>query len=209
MTKAEPGAQPAWVQPFLQALGAGHSVVDSARAAGIERSTPYQRRRMNAQFARDWKDARGAPDRPAQPEQTRRTPHWRKNFLEVLAETSNVTAAAASANVPTRTAYKLRREDSEFAAKWLAALLEGYEHLEMEVLGYLRNPEPGRKMDVASALRLLAAHRETVARERALQEEEDEQAVLDSIDAFIDEMRERRAANAALLAEAEFEDGAQ
>ena len=64
-------------------------------------------------------------------------------------------------------------------------------------------------MDVAGALRLLAAHRETVERRRALSEEEDEQAVLDSIDRFIDEMRERRAANTAILSAAESADGAQ
>jgi hypothetical protein len=56
-------------------------------------------------------------------------------------------------------------------------------------------------MDVASALRLLAAHRATVERQRALTAEEDEQALLDSIDQFIDDMRERRAANDAILAE--------
>jgi hypothetical protein len=58
-------------------------------------------------------------------------------------------------------------------------------------------------MDVAASLRLLAAHRETVERRRSLTEDEDEQEVLDSIDRFIDEMRERRAANEAILTETE------
>jgi hypothetical protein len=40
-----------------------------------------------------------------------------------------------------------------------------------------------------------------VARERAFrEEEEDEQAVFDRIDTFIDDMRNRRAANALILA---------
>ena len=126
---------------------------------------------------------------------------WPDRFLEALAETSNVTAAAWRARVVPGKAYALRREDPGFAARWLAALTEGYQHLEMEVLGYLRDPEPKHKMDVASALRLLAAHRETVARERAFrEEEEDEQAVFDRIDTFIDDMRNRRAANALILA---------
>ena len=125
--------------------------------------------------------------------------NWRHIFLKELAETSNVAGSAARAGVAPELAYRIRRTNPDFAAQWRASLLEGYEHLEMEVLGYLRNPEPGRKMDVASALRLLAAHRETVARERAFNEDEDEQAVLESIDAFIEDMRQRRAANAAIL----------
>ena len=79
----------------------------------------------------------------------------------------------------------------------------------MELLGYLRAPQPGRKMDVAAALRLLGAHRETVERRRALAEDEDEQAVLDSIDAFLEDMRQRRLANEAILIEAESGDGAE
>ena len=127
--------------------------------------------------------------------------HWRGYFLQALAETSNVTAAAARAGVSPARAYKLRRESADFAAQWRAALQEGYDHLEIEVLGFLRNPDPARKVDVTAAIRLLAAHREAVARERALADNRDERAVLDSIDAMIDEMRERAAANAALMAE--------
>jgi hypothetical protein len=58
-------------------------------------------------------------------------------------------------------------------------------------------------MDVASALRLLAAHRATVERLRALTAEDDEQATLDSIDQFFEDMRQRRLANNAILLEAE------
>ena len=90
--------------------------------------------------------------------------HWRTYFLQKLAETSNVTASAAHAGVATSRAYKTRREDAKFAAAWRAALFEGYQHLEMEVLGYLRAAEPDRKFDVANALRLLAAHQATIAK---------------------------------------------
>ena len=121
--------------------------------------------------------------------------HWRTYFLQKLAETSNVTASAAQAGVATSRAYKTRREDAKFAAAWRAALFEGYQHLEMEVLGFLRAAEPDRKFDVANALRLLAAHRATITALRLDPEEEDEQAVFDSIDAMIDEMRERSLAN--------------
>jgi len=134
--------------------------------------------------------------------------HWRGLFLDKLAETSNVTASAKAAGVSPSRAYKIRRVEPEFNAQWRAALVEGYEHLELEVLGYLRAADPARKMDVAGALKLLALHAQTVARERALREDDDEQAVLDSIDAFIEDMRQRRAANAAILSEDVTSDGA-
>ncbi len=133
--------------------------------------------------------------------------HWRNYFLTALMETSNVTASAARAGVSASRAYKVRREESDFAAQWRAALREGYENLEMELLGYLRNPDPQHKMDVANAIRLLARHREFAAHERALEDNRSEQEVLDSIDTMIDEMRQRAATNAALLAEADTEDG--
>jgi hypothetical protein len=195
---------PAWVPAFLATLAETRTVKLAVEAAGITHGSAYFRRRTNRQFAAAWEAALLSGAAAAEMAEISDPPPprnagWRKNFLEALAESSNVKAAAARANVPARTVYKLRREDADFAAKWLAALLEGYEHLEMEVLGYLRDPAPTRKMDVASALRLLAAHRETVARERAFKEDEDEQAVLDSIDAFIEDMRQRRAANTAIL----------
>lgn len=126
--------------------------------------------------------------------------HWRTYFLAALVETSNVKASAEHAGISPSRAYKVRSEDLAFAAQWHAAMLEGYEHLEMETLAYLRSGDPTRKMDVAAAIRLLLHHAETVARQRALQDNRSEQDVLDSINAMIDEMRERAATNAALLA---------
>lgn len=117
--------------------------------------------------------------------------HWRTYFLQHLAITSNVKASALEAGVSVSRVYKARREDTEFAVQWRAALYEGYEHLEMEVLAFLRGTAPDHKMDVANAVRLLAAHRDMIARMRAMDEDGDEQAVLDSIDAMIDAMRKR------------------
>jgi len=200
----------AWEPAFLAALATGDSVRAAAKAAAITSSTAYWLRNRNARFAGEWEQALGAD--AATTAVSTGGPgnnHWRKSFLEALAETSNVTAAAARANVPVRTVYKLRREEPEFAARWLGALNEGYDNLEMELLGFLRDAQPQRKMDVAAALRLLAAHRDTVERRRALAEEDDEQAVLESIDRFIDEMRVRRAANNAILIETGGSDGAE
>ena len=127
--------------------------------------------------------------------------HWRIYFLAALAETSNVSEACKISGASPSRAYKVRREDPVFARAWRDALYEGYENLELEVLHRLRTGEADRKYDNASAIRLLAAHRQTIAEERARRDNRDEQAVLDSIDAMIDEMRERAAANAALLAD--------
>lgn len=117
--------------------------------------------------------------------------HWRTYFLQTLAATSNVSAAAQKAGVSVSRAYKARREHPDFAGQWRAALLEGYEHLEMEVLGYLRDPNPERKMDVANALRLLTAHKETIASERAVRTNVSAAEIRDSIDRKVEEIRLR------------------
>lgn len=114
---------------------------------------------------------------------------WRTAFLEQLTHTSNVRAAAAHANVPITTVYALKQRDPAFAVKWRKALFEGYEQLEVEVLACLRGNLPDRKIDIAHAIRQLAAHRKTVAEMRCVEEVEDEEAVIASIDALIDRMR--------------------
>lgn len=209
MTEQIPG--PAWVPTFLAALKTTGKPGLAIKACGASTTSVYTQRRTNLRFAEAWDAAR--PPKPARaPEASEartRSVGWRTAFLEALAETSNVTTSAIRANVPLRTVYKVRRADAAFAADWQLALHEGYDMLEMELLGYLRDPQPQRKMDVTAALRLLAAHRETVERRRALDDEEDEQGLLESIDRFIDDMRERRAAHAAILSEAEIDDGAQ
>lgn len=129
--------------------------------------------------------------------------HWRGLFLDTLAETSNVRQAARAAGVNPSRAYKVRRREPDFARQWYEALLEGYEHLELETLHRLRmgvgKDEP--KFDIANALRLLVLHKETVARERARREARDEQAILASINAKIELMRARERQAAQLLAE--------
>ena len=180
-----------WQEEFLAALRRGEGPIATARRLGINRSTPHAWRKRHPAFARQWDAAVADGGKAVRRRVAAPAASWQQAFLAALAETSNVSAAASRAGIQPGKAYALRREDRAFAGRWLAALLEGYEHLEMEVLGYLRDPDPARRMDVANALRLLAAHRDTVARGRATRDEEDEQAVLDSIDALIDEMRQR------------------
>ena len=125
----------------------------------------------------------------------RNNTRWREVFLEKLAETSNVTASAEWANVTTAQVYASRRGEPEFARKWMAALCEGYDNLELEILRRLRTgdskDEDGNKFDFGAALRVLAAHRESAARERAIRDNEDADAIIAEIDAQIDRMRER------------------
>ncbi|HTN14217.1 MAG TPA: hypothetical protein VL094_05370 [Sphingomonadaceae bacterium] len=128
--------------------------------------------------------------------------HWRSLFLESLAETSNVSAAARVAGIDPSRAYKVRRAEPDFRAQWSAALLEGYEHLEMETLHRLRmgTGKDDPKFDTANALRLLALHHEAVVRQRSLREEEDEDAILASLDAKIAAMAAREEEAMRLLA---------
>ena len=48
--------------------------------------------------------------------------HWRSLFLDYLAESSNVKQSAAKAGINPSRAYKVRREEPEFARQWLASL---------------------------------------------------------------------------------------
>ena len=131
---------------------------------------------------------------------------WSRKFLAELAATSNVTAAARKAGIHTAQAYEARRTRPEFNRAWQQALCEGYDHLEMELLARLRGgevkPAAGAKrgvraFDNANAFRLLAAHRETAARYRAIRSNQDGEAIVQSINAKLEAMRQRRLAAAA------------
>lgn len=125
---------------------------------------------------------------------------WSRLFLAELANTSNVSAAARAARITTAKAYEARRTNPDFNRKWLIALCEGYDNLEMDLLHRLRTgevkPAPGakrgvRSFDNATALRLLAAHRESAARQRAIRSKEDADAIIVSINAKLERMRQR------------------
>ncbi len=141
--------------------------------------------------------------------------NWRDTFIAALGETSHVAAAARTAQISLSCVYRTRREDPEFRRRWFAALCEGYDNLEMDLLCWLRSgkvadtqaadpeklPEiPARKFDAATALRVLIAHRESVVKERGRQSLEDESAIIASIDAKIDAMRAREKAARRVLA---------
>lgn len=121
------------------------------------------------------------------------TRHWRERFLDLLAETSNVSKAARECGINPSRAYKVRREEPAFARKWQRALVEGYEHLELELLARLRAGEEkdGPKHDNASALRLLALHRDAMAQEHARRRNTDAATARAIIDAKLEELRQR------------------
>ena len=121
--------------------------------------------------------------------------HWRARFIDNLAATSNVTLSAEAAGISTARAYKLRRADPDFARQWVAALAEGYLHLEMEVVRRLRDGDlkagDGDKFDFANAIRLLAAHRAGAAGGQSQIRNVSAAEVRASIDRKIEDIRRR------------------
>lgn len=136
---------------------------------------------------------------------TPRSNAWRKPFLLGLAQTSNVAASARKAGIDVSTVYKTRHSDAGFAHAWFAALCEGYDNLELELLRRLREGELDsgtkgavrRKFDNGNAFRLLAAHRATVQRQRGRNDYEYEDQLLASINAKLEKMRQRTLARSA------------
>lgn len=92
-------------------------------------------------------------------------------FLEALAETSNVAASARAAGVTGNAMYRERRRNAAFAARWHAALCEGFARLEAELLSEALVAPSGNVKDATLksraqkyrlGLALLAAHRAAV-----------------------------------------------
>ncbi|MEZ5693213.1 MAG: hypothetical protein R3D99_05120 [Altererythrobacter sp.] len=180
----------AWEAAFLKSFGQLRNFTRAAERAGISPNTVKKYRKRHAAFEAECQRLKssGPPARPAP------TPgQWKKKFLAGLAETSNVSASAESAGIPAREAYQARRSDEAFARKWHAALVEGYEHLEMELLSRLRAGEAkdGPKFDNGAALRLLALHRDTMAQEHAQRRNMDAARARQIIDAKLEELRQK------------------
>jgi len=197
-----------WVAPFLAELAASGIMRRACRAAKVDTGSVYPHRKRNPLFAAAWEESlrqarsvaeKGEGHAGEPPEKRRQKPrakprkkinaNWPPMFLGALADSSCVRTAAATAGIEPGRAHRRRRDNPKFAAEWRAALAEGYDHLEMEMLAALRGQDGARKMDLPNAVRLLTAHRKTMAEIRAAQEPDDEQAVLASIDEMIDRMR--------------------
>lgn len=58
--------------------------------------------------------------------------HWVGPFLEQLSQSCNVSASARAVGITSSSAYKLRKEDGDFAAAWDQALEDASDDLEAE-----------------------------------------------------------------------------
>ncbi len=108
------------------------------------------------------------------------TARRRRTFMEELAGTCNVTAAAAAAGISTTIVYRLRLRSAEFRAEWARALREGYARLEIMLLeramnGTVKTVErAGGVIDRtheypnAIALQLLRMHKDSAAEAEAV-----------------------------------------
>lgn len=212
MTEMHDTDTPEWVARFLGALQHRPNVAAAARAAGIAKTRPYDHRKRDPHFAQAWDAVLAQPRPEGALGQQRARPTKLDRFIEALAATSNVSAAAAAAGLDTGAIYKLRRSDPDFERRWYAALAEGYDNLEMELLCRLRagetpdRPKDGAaqpKFDTATALRCLAAHRESVAREKGRRTLEQEAITIASINEKIDRLRLREKSNRRAMAKAQ------
>jgi hypothetical protein len=103
--------------------------------------------------------------------------NWSKakiaEFLSVLAETCNVTRAAAEAGVSVSAAYRRRKADAGFRSAWLEAVGSAYQRLELVLLerAFVGTEKIVRRKDGSEermveypnqlALTLLKMHRDT------------------------------------------------
>lgn len=134
-------------------------------------------------------------------------PRAQKLFLDCLAASANVRGAARAAGLSTTVLpYRLRHADSNFAARWGAALVEGYVRLEEKLLAHALAPANARgsealRKEKAQQLRvgmaLLAAHRATVRGERpaAVQIRARPGTARSRVEAKLADMRERMKAD--------------
>lgn len=97
-------------------------------------------------------------------------------FFDLLAASCNVRASAAAVGFTTFTVYRQRRLRPDFAAKWQAALEQGYARLEMAVLRAATDTlegiafdcdQPIPAMTFAEAANLLKLHGAEVRGDRA------------------------------------------
>lgn len=103
------------------------------------------------------------------------TARMKAEFLDALAASCNVKESAAAIGVAPVSVYRLRRNDEAFAAGWAVALRQGYDMLEIQLVGHaldgggpvLDNGDPARPpIDVDLALKLLREHRDRASGKR-------------------------------------------
>lgn len=141
----------------------------------------------------------------------RRWVRWTKkkraDFLDHLAGTCDVRAAAALTGMTPPSVYHLRRKDEDFAEEWHKAVIVGYEMLETELLGHvlagggdLILRADGSTIDFDKAMRVLGLRRNSLEGKwrggpklRRARPEDTDAAIMRKLDA-IDRARAREAA---------------
>jgi hypothetical protein len=102
----------------------------------------------------------------------------RARFLDMLAETANVSASAKHAEVSTFDVYQLRKTSKTFCDQWARALGEGYVRLEADLLAEALKPIANATADktikqkaekTRIAMFLITAHRAAVRGEARVQ----------------------------------------
>lgn len=95
-----------------------------------------------------------------------------EEFFDHLAATCNVSASAAAVGFSTFTVYRQRRMRPDFAARWQAAIEQGYARLEAALIEAANDSlqdvafDPDRpipRMTIDQAMNVLRAHRNTVS----------------------------------------------
>lgn len=155
-------------------------------------------------------------DAPAQLRAVRKdgwTTARRRRFMETLAATCNVTEAARAAKKAISSAYEQKRRDPSFAREWAQALSIGYAELEALLLrqtlfgseqedilldseGAVKSRKIRRGVPLQVGVRLLLAHRGTVAALRAeeMRDRPDGEDALARMRRVLEEVRQRRRA---------------
>lgn len=132
---------------FLDALRAGMTHEEAARAAGFSRSAFFRRRRRDGVFAARWADAisfsagpryvssgKGRRLQLRRIRSVRFTDARKEIFLDRFAGTGNLAEAAEAAGVCQSTVFKHLTADPAFAARFEEALALCYRRLEADLL---------------------------------------------------------------------------
>ena len=137
------------------------------------RRTPYRQSGAARKKAPEGTTLRDGKDGPqiVRSKGKRWTDAAEAKFLDVLAATNNVTLSAAETGFSKEAIYRRRGNDAAFAARWQAALDQGYARLEMLVVQVAADTLEGRAPDpdcpippmtVREAITLLQLHRASV-----------------------------------------------
>ena len=130
-------------------------------------------------------------------------------FLAALAETCNVTHAAAEAGVSARGAYNRRKQDATFRAAWLSAIGAAYQRLEMVLLerAFVGMEKVVRRRDGSEermveypnqlALTLLKLHRDTAVEAATEVPPDDVEEIRERLLEKLERLRKREAESGA------------